>query len=646
MIFLKMYLRRMQVTKPSFIFLAGGIFLTLASLKVKNDLPTNAHAPMALFVGVGIFIAVTATFSIINARIARIFEKYLQYPAKWLGVSMQGLSLICFSLPFSILTHYAAGGAILMYSPVVGWIAWLLSIFLILSGAWRHEGIRILSHRNTLLVTVGFFALGCLFRIFRPEEYPVIFSGNEGSAGLVGMDILAGKYNNPFASAWFSFPGLYFFIPAGSLAIFGHTLTALRIPSIIAGSLTVSLTYLLGRAMYGNRTATLAALLLAGFHIHIHFSRLGLSNVWDGLFFVVVIGLVWNAWQHEKRNLFLLAGVSLGLAQYFYVTSHILLILVPLWLFIVARSDRSRCKRLAPDLTLMLMATVVVILPLAWFYASYPQDLLAPFFRVSVFRSSSDTVAQQLWLGVQSFTHLPIWSDWYPIGEPFLSRPLAELFLAGVLFMAFGWRENRNVFLLLWIVAFIFVGGFSNDVPSPQRYVAVIAACMLAVAFGLTRLLDILGRFQPIVVPYAKVVVMLTIVFLSLKNMVEYYTYYTWVTRLYLAESEGMVAQELGQFLQTQPEDTQVVFFGYPRMGYYSIPSIQFLAPNIKGLDIGEPWGSTRNPQFDSKHIVFVFLPHHQKEIPKVRSDYPGGTLFEERSYWNNILYYYYIYSE
>lgn len=648
----------MRLMKPSLLFLASGALLVLASLKMGNELPPNADAPVTALSATGILIVAVAVFSLSSKRIVSYFEERLQYPSKWLGIPVWGFLFICLSLPFSILAHYAAGEAGLMHSPVVGWAAWLLSILMIVMGAWRYKSLQIAPQRNALLIAAGFFALALLFRIFRPEEYPVEFSGNEGSAGLVGMDILAGAYNNPFASAWFSFPGLYFFIPAGSLAIFGHTLTALRIPSILAGALTVSLTYLIGRAMYGNRTATLAALLLAGFHIHIHFSRLGLSNAWDGLFFVLVIGLVWYAWEHENRNLFLLAGVSLGLAQYFYVTSHILLLLIPLWFLIEARLDRSRIKRLVPDIALMSLVTTAVILPLAWFYFDHPQDFIAPFYRVNVFGSSLDTlmledgepfmgaILEKIWLGMQSFTHLPTWTPWYPINEPLLTPPLAELFLAGVLFLAFGWRESWNVFLLLWIAAFIFVGGFSNYVPSPQRYVAVLPACMLAIAFCLTRLIDIVGKLQPTIFRYANVLVVLAIVFLSLKNMVDYYTYYTWVTRLYLAESDGMVAQELGRFLQTQPHDTQVVFFGYPRMGYYSIPSTQFLAPQIKGLDVVEPWGSAKNPVPDSNHLVFVFLPQHHKEIPSVQSDYPGGTLYEKRSYWNRILYYYYVYQE
>ena len=133
---------------------------------------------------------------------------------------------------------------------------------------------------------------------------------------------------------------------------------------------------------------------------------------------------------------------------------------------------------------------------------------------------------------------------------------------------------------------------------------------------------------------------------LSFQNAFSYYFDYIPLSTYFVAESNDTVAQHLGEFLQTQPDDTQVIFFGLPRMGYYSIPSPQFLAPKIVGLDMLEPWGSEQNPKPDSNHLIFVFLPEYSDEIPLVQADYPGDKLLEERTYRNKILYYYYIYEK
>ena len=77
-------------------------------------------------------------------------------------------------------------------------------------------------------------------------------------------------------------------------------------------------------------------------------------------------------------------------------------------------------------------------------------------------------------------------------------------------------------------------------------------------------------------------------------------------------------------------------------MGYYSIPSLQYLVPHIKGLDMNSPWGSSQNPQPTSDHLMFVFLPDHEHQIPVVQRDYPGGVLIQEFDRSGRALYWLY----
>ena len=73
-------------------------------------------------------------------------------------------------------------------------------------------------------------------------------------------------------------------------------------------------------------------------------------------------------------------------------------------------------------------------------------------------------------------------------------------------------------------------------------------------------------------------------------------------------------------------------------MGYRSIPSIQFLAPHVDGVDVVEPWGSGAiQPAGD--HLIFVFLPENQDELESVKEDYPSGELIREKDRQNELLY-------
>lgn len=585
-------------------------------------------------------------------------ENLLQRPVKWFGISTWRFTLLIIGLLFSILVHYSAGENELMQSPFIAWMAWIASFLFIVAAGWQRGSFDLKAHRKTLLTCLGLIMLAYLVRGFKPGDYPLDFYGSEASAGIMGQDILAGKFNNPFTMGWASFPGLYFFIPAGSIAIFGSTLAALRIPSIVAGSLAVGATYLTGHAMYGKRVGLLTAMLLIGFPIHINFSRIGLSNVWDGMFYIAVIGAVWYAWERENQNAFLLAGIGLGISQYFYVTSHTLLILIPAWLILVSLRDRERFKRLLPGIMLMLLVALVVVLPLAWYYIRYPSQFLAPVVRVNAYdelfdptlRSDSllfwKTILGKIWLGAQSFTYTSITNEWFPSGTPFLGTPLAQLFLIGLVFLVFNLHESRNMLFGMCLIIFIFIGGFSYNPPPPQRYVAVIPICLMVTAFGINKLATILERIWPKKIPIFSTLVLLLCVVLSLQNAYYYYFEYIPMSTYYVAESNDTVAQHLGEFLLKQPDDTQVVFFGLPRMGYYSIPSPQYLVPKIVGLDMLEPWGSQRNPKPDSDHLVFVFLPEYAAEFPLVQADFPGGKLSQETTYGNKILYYYYLYEK
>ena len=57
-------------------------------------------------------------------------------------------------------------------------------------------------------------------------------------------------------------------------------------------------------------------------------------------------------------------------------------------------------------------------------------------------------------------------------------------------------------------------------------------------------------------------------------------------------------------------------------------------------------WSAADKLRANSDHLVFVFLPANRDEIARVQADFPGGELFEERTRWQKVLYYYYIYEE
>ena len=86
------------------------------------------------------------------------------------------------------------------------------------------------------------------------------------------------------------------------------------------------------------------------------------------------------------------------------------------------------------------------------------------------------------------------------------------------------------------------------------------------------------------------------------------------------------MAQRLADRLKSEPAGTELVFCGYPNMGYDSINSLPYLAPQIHYYNVFNPWDSADTPQPSGEHVFFAFLPNHEYDRQAMEIDYPGGA--------------------
>ena len=261
----------------------------------------------------------------------------------------------------------------------------------------------------------------------------------------------------------------------------------------------------MGKAMFGKWAGIYAAIFLVAFGYHIHFSRIGLNNIWDGFWYVLVLGCLWYGWHTERREYLLLSGLGLGLSQYFYISARALWLLIPAWILLVSVQDRLRFKRLLPGLLLLMIVAVVAVFPLAMFFWNFPSEFLAPMARVSIFgRWMTNTVLQsglqpwqillrQISLSLGAFTSTPLGSFFFDPQTPLLRPFPAALFLIGVFFLVIRLRDTRAILLILWMSVFVISGALSDYTPAAQRYVAVAPALALVVGFAIAELANSWG---------------------------------------------------------------------------------------------------------------------------------------------------------
>ncbi len=632
---------------PIVLFAMGGI-LVIVGQSLTIEFPYNEHTNRLLLVALGL-VFVFFGFRTIDKERPGWLTRLLEWTSNHSIKEWQVLCLV-FALPIAIIVPLAAGTGPKMVNPIVAIFAWFIAIGLVLAGSWiQPEPLRWPTWKLVLL-TLGLTAVAFLLRAIMITRNPIVLTGDEAAAGIAAEDFTRGVSNNIFITSWYAFPSFFFTIPAFFIGLLGHTTAALRIPSALAGALTVTVSFFVARAMFGKRAAWFTAVFLAAFNFHIYFSRIGLNNIWDGLWYIVTIGSLWYGWEKDRRNAYVLAGVSLGISQYFYSSSRTILILILGWVILAAIFDRPRLKRAWINLLLMLFITGIVVLPLAWFYSKFPNTFMEPMNRVAltsqwlrqeVINTGNPAwkiVLNQLGMAIGSFTYEPL-RAWYTPGVPLLRPFAAGLFLIGILLLFLRKEKWRIIPLILWVFAFMAIGGITESTPAAQRYVAAAPVCALLVGFGLSESTEILGKAFEKKERWITVISIILVTILALDELYFYFRVYTPNFVLSDARGNGEVAQSLADFLGKRPKDIQVIFFGAPNMGYYSVPSIQYLVPEISGIDINQPWPPADKPAITSHHLLFVFLPNNVNQIPPVQADYPGGRLTSVPAADGELLY-------
>jgi hypothetical protein len=601
----------------------------------------GAQVPLVLwagpaFVGLGLILLILAMLALAVPRVVDPFVKGLERLGAWLGLGPSHALALLLAPLMSVGAWAAAGEANHMALPALALGLWLAAIVVILTTARKSaENEAGLPGREWIAVGVLVIA-AFLVRAVQLGSIPWVLAGDEASSGWAGIHILDGSETNPFAMGWYSFPALYFVIPAASIKLFGQTIAALRFPSTVAGALTVLMLYVYARRTFGLGVAAASAVYLAFFHFHVHFSRIGLNNIWDPLVMVIVWVTLWHGWRHGDRRSFVLSGVTLGLGFYLYTSFRLLLVIIPIWLLAAFFIERPRLRGRLPGLTFMALSTLVVALPLGLFYLDHMDQFFAPMQRVSILgpwlssemqrtgSSAGAILLDQFKTSTLAFTTVNL-RHWYAIDHPMLFPLASTFFVFGVLLLLTRLRDLRYIWLAAWMAGVVVAGALSESTPASQRYVMAAPAVCLLIGIGLSQAVSWLAELWP---TYRRALVALAgvaVVLMCWQDAQFYFGDYTPSHRF--SDQNTEIAQAVGHYLASKPDGQKAFFFGSPRMGFDSIETLPYLAPQVVGVDVEPP--VTFRDQFDFHGpATFIFTPWDFDLISEVQSLFPGGQSF------------------
>jgi 4-amino-4-deoxy-L-arabinose transferase-like glycosyltransferase len=316
----------------------------------------------------------------------------------------------------------------------------------------------------------------------------------------------------PYSGSAF-FPWLYPYLQLGPLVIFGHTFAAIRMVGVILGALTIPGLYILAKNLFDRQTALIAALFFATFPPHIHLNRLSLINAVDPFLGTWAFAFLALGLKSSKRLHFILAGVCLGLTQYFYEGGKLLFpALAASWFVFMLVFHRKPILICGFRLTLMTALFISVPLYITW--ASWNLPFISRLTEVgsqqldwaTILAFKDGGVALRGYLEqnlLPTFLHIiqrVDTSQFYYGGETALILGyLLPVFFLGIFHILWRWRTSA-VLLLLWLALTV----LGNSLINPQqntwsaRYMVVLPALALLMAVGIRYTVHLLfwGVFQ------------------------------------------------------------------------------------------------------------------------------------------------------
>lgn len=572
----------------------------------------------------------------------------------WLGLHGRRGNLLLLGIGLSVSSRAAAGDGTQVISSLAlpFWLGGIACTLLALRGTSPTSAPAENSTRLEWLGLVGLTLAALFLRGWQIESMPHVLSGDEGSAGLTGMEFVNGLRNNLLGLGWFSFPALYFWLLSGLQHIFGRSIFAIRILSALAGALAVPATYWLLKGFFGRRAGWLGALWLTCFHAQIFFSRIAYNNIFDSLMFTLILAALWDGLKTNRRNSYLLAGLFVGLSQYFYTTAHVLPLLLIGWIGLLALS-RGRRHDLWSHLTAAGIVALSSFMPLLLLYIAHPGEIFFTASRVSMLvpgwigpaaaalgTTPLGLILEQTWVTALGLSAAELQGVYYGSGVPLLFGLSVPFFYLGLLYCFWRVRDARfNLPLLTLGITFI-IGGLSIQAPNAQRMLLLPPVLAMLIVIPLDRAVDWISAQSKRVGLAAGAIAFGLVLVMCTQNIIQLFDRY-FPEEVY-GSLNGEVTMEMVDILRDESPRQPVFFIGGERMSFNSIPSLPYLLPDVVGLDLEYPYDLPVIEPGSGRELLVFILPGQSQALDLIHERYTPGELSARYNRQGQLLFYLY----
>jgi 4-amino-4-deoxy-L-arabinose transferase-like glycosyltransferase len=354
-----------------------------------------------------------------------------------------------------------------------------------------------------LACVIGLLLLAAALRLYRLQDYPAGYHNDEVTDAHIIETVVAGRRAIFFPEDTGSEP-LYMYWSALFSAALGHTVFALRLPSVFLGMMALCAVWVLTRRLLGPLPAGVAlgalgvswwGVLLSRITLHVApvapMLALAVYFFWRGLGTWRVEG---GGWSDGSRSTlyFVLSGCFFALAFNSYTAARVTPLLVVALVAYLALVRRDVIRQHWRGLLALAVVALVLAAPLALYLVEHPAAKQLGYSQFDVDQPVTDLLSgkPQLvvettlqTLGMFGFAGDPL--AYYNIpGRPLLEPVGAALFLIGAAALLWRWRDPRYGFVLIGLFFTLLPGMLSQPAPNYARTVGAMAFAFAVPGIG------------------------------------------------------------------------------------------------------------------------------------------------------------------
>ena len=482
-----------------------------------------------------------------------------------------------------------------------------------------------------LLLTV---LLAGVLRFYKVEQDPPGLYIDEASIGYNAYQILkTGKDEFGIAHPLFfkSFGDykmpVYIYSVAGAMSVFGKNEFAVRLPSALAGTLTVFLFYFFVKKILElNRSRSsqviksylplLATFLLAISSWHIHFSRGGFEVNEGMLFYLVGVYLLLLFWEKKKRRFIIGGFFALALAMYTY---HVFRILSPMTWVITSILFILKLPKDRKEIVIAGVMFLLFLFPILQF--SFTPEGSSRFSASSAFSEYSTRSAQE-----KEFTfpmiYLKNYFSFFSLDFLFSNgdgngrhqiHEFGLLFRFEFIFLILGiiWIFEQKKSFLAYITFFLLIvapipGAVARPSPHSLRGLILVLPLTMITSIGVITFLEFTRKKIKIAL-----IILILIVLYELSSYIHaYYYHYSKVNALdWGAGYKGIVEKA------TEKSD-QYDYLIVDKTLSFAPTYFLFYNDSLKPIFVTSDWIKPKS--WDGKHILYIRPFYGKRSDPKL----------------------------